>query len=87
MISIKPNQLREEILNMETTTNATNSINNSSSGFSSLSTSDCVWVEESDSNQGASLICNEIMNYIEKRGFSLINDVQVFQKYCRIKVM
>jgi len=28
-------------------------------------------------NKGASLICNEIMNYIEKRGFSLVNDVQV----------
>jgi exodeoxyribonuclease V alpha subunit len=48
-----------------------------SDAFDSLATSDCLWIEEQDSAKGAQLICTEIMDYIEARGFSTTQDVQV----------
>ena len=49
----------------------------SSSASASNQGLDCLWVEEADSKEGASLICGEIMDYIEQRGYSLASDVQV----------
>jgi exodeoxyribonuclease V alpha subunit len=75
MRAVRPRDLREMIEMIgQSSAESGEMIGQSSaeSGAASNDQVDCLWVEENDSKKGASLICKDIMDYVEARGVLLV---------------
>jgi exodeoxyribonuclease V alpha subunit len=69
--------LRDDKKEEDKENNSNENVLSISSAFASSNNPDCLWIEENDSSKGSRVICEEIMDYIEARGFSPKEDVQV----------